>query len=233
MYGTSLKCIECGLIWPSYWRECVVCCRSSHVVSSKRKAILMIPSNQPNGDDDNISVQPSTVNRLYQPAPYSLTHHPSTPSIIHSGTLPPSGDLDSYCTPHYGCYATSPSGNYFTTYCRSHSADVWASRSTSHQPENNIVSRSLAAGQETTDDANVNTTSVGLSTILTLTTGNGVSGCEKIYGIGESCYQSSVRTPDTNIFPVFVASGIGSCVERSSYVVWSSYWFEAHRIEYL
>jgi hypothetical protein len=179
-------------------------CSSSNTESTKRKAILMVPSSLP-GDDDDISVHPSTVTRFYQPTPYNSS------CITQSGTLPPSGDLDPYCSPHYGYqHVASPAGNYMTTYCRSPTVDLCAS-CTPH-----VTGSKRLADTDVESDTNVgvNPTSGGLSTILTSMSGSAAD--EKIYEIGGQFYQSGLHPNDTTLFPVRVPSGTGSGIARTA-----------------
>lgn len=168
----------------------------------------MVPSNLP-ADDEEASVHPSTVTRLYQPMPYSATYQTSM-SITQAGTLPPPGDLDAYCSPHYGYHVTSQIGNYMTTYCRSPAIDLCAS-CTPHVTGN---TRSTDTDVESDMNVGVNPTSGGLSTILTSASGSDAD--DKIYEVGGQFYPSGLHPNDVTLFPVRVPSGTGSCAGRTA-----------------
>ena len=180
--------------------------RSSNFESSKRKAVLAMQSGELMHGNDDDSVHPSTVTRLYQPIQYSSTHQTSTLNNTQPGMMPLAGDLDSYCSPHYVYHTGGPGGNYFSTYCRG-SAESW-NPCPSHLigPARTIEEQYPAAEVDSELDARIPRR---VSTILASTAGT--TG-----DIGGTFYPAALRTPDKPLFHVCVSPETGCCIGRTA-----------------
>jgi len=175
--------------------------RSSKLESSKQKAVVTMSSGQPFNNDDD-SLRPSTVTRLYHPTPYSSIQLTSQSAIAAAG------DHDSYSSPHYVYqHSGALGGNFFSTYCRGNT-ELW-------DPCANHMFATVRTCDEQYPTAAVDgelqvRMPGGVSTILTSATGTTSSD------IGGTFYPTMLQTPDKPLFPVCVSSESGSYIARTA-----------------